>query len=302
MKLIPVTKNYLWGGNKLREFYGKTSKDDIIAESWEFSVHADGESQTEKGSFKEYLQKNPTALFENGGEFPVLIKYIDALDNLSVQVHPDNEYALRVENDNGKTETWYILEAEQGAGIYCGFKKDTDKAEFLKSVELGTATDYLNFIPVKKGDCFLIKAGTVHAIGKGCLILEIQQNSNTTYRVYDFNRVGADGKKRQLHVDEAMDVINFSAFKDVTGGSDYQQIEGGKIRLLTSCEYFTVKELILNGEYKDLNKNSFIAVCVVEGNGFVNGESAKKGDSFFIDRNKQLAISGNLTAVLTTKE
>ena len=204
-KMMPVFKDYLWGGEKLKTLFGRKN-DGIIAESWEVSIHKDGESVlpgTNK-TFSEYLKENPSAVDKNGGNFPVLIKYIDAAKSLSVQVHPNDDYAQKYEHDNGKTEMWYIISADEGAGIYCGFKRDTNKEEFLEKVKDGTVEELLNFIPVKAGDCYLIKAGTVHAIGAGCVICEIQQNSNVTYRVYDYNRRGADGKLRQLHVEKAV--------------------------------------------------------------------------------------------------
>ena len=215
IKLQPVLKDYLWGGEKLKSLFGRKSEG-IVAESWEVSVHRDGVSGIvgSNESFSDYLAKNPRAVDERGGEFPVLIKFIDAAKNLSVQVHPNDEYARVHENDNGKTEMWYVVSADGGAGIYCGFIRDTDKAEFLRKVGDGTVEDLLNFIPVKAGDCFLIEAGTVHAIGAGCVICEVQQNSNVTYRVYDYNRLGADGKPRPLHVEKAVNVINFGAYRD----------------------------------------------------------------------------------------
>ena len=303
IKLQPVLKDYLWGGEKLKTRFGR-KKDGIIAESWEVSVHKDGESTisgTNK-TFAEYLKENKNAVALNGGEFPVLIKYIDAAKNLSVQVHPSDEYARKYENDNGKTETWYIVSADEGAGIYCGFKRDTNKEEFLAKVKDGTVEDLLNFIPVKAGDCYLIKAGTVHAIGAGCVVCEIQQNSNVTYRVYDYNRRGADGKPRPLHVEKAVEVINFNAFKDETGGGDYKKTSGnGKIRELTSCEYFRVRELKLNGVYYEKNVKSFVAVNFISGCGDINGEKFAAGDSFFLSCGEDFAMRGEATVILTTE-
>ncbi len=297
LKLKPVLKNYLWGGKKFYQMYGRDNGGDLISESWEVSVHPDGVSQP----LKEYLQNNPTAVDGVGSEFPVLIKFIDAAQNLSVQVHPNDEYARRVENDNGKTEMWYIADADDGAGIYCGFKRDTSKEEFLLKVQDGTVEELLNFIPVKKGDCFLIEAGTVHAIGAGCVICEVQQNSNTTYRVYDYNRRGADGKLRELHIDKAVDVINFNEFEDRTNGGKPKTEDGYTIGLLTECEYFSCRKLILNGVYTEQNDNSFIAVNVLNGNGNINGEAFKAGDSFFIPCGEKVCIDGNAEIILTNK-
>lgn len=298
-QLQPVLKDYLWGGEKLKKIYRRQS-DGIVAESWEVSTHKDGTSAFNGGNLAEYIQANPTAISKKGGQLPVLIKYIDAKQNLSVQVHPNDAYAQTYENDNGKTEMWYIIQADKGAGIYCGFKRDTSKEEFLQKVADGTVEELLNFIPVKAGDCFLIKAGTVHAIGAGCLICEVQQNSNVTYRVYDYNRVGADGKKRDLHVHKAVDVINFNAFEDKTGTSPYQTIATNKLRTLTECEYFKCRELLLNGEYTERKDNSFIGVNVLQGKGVINGVPFTSGDSFFIDCNEPLTLNGKAKIILTT--
>ena len=302
IKLSPVLKDYLWGGEKLKTLFGR-KKDGIIAESWEISVHKDGES-TLTGTdttFAEYLKENPMAVDFSGGQFPVLIKYIDAAKNLSVQVHPSDAYAQKYEHDNGKTEMWYIISADSSAGIYCGFKCDTNKEEFLAKVKDGTVEDLLNFIPVKAGDCYLIKAGTVHAIGAGCVICEIQQNSNITYRVYDYNRRGADGQLRPLHVNKAVEVINFNKFKDETDSGVYKAVGNSKIRELTRCEYFSCRELKLNGEYKERNETSFIAIDIVSGNGEIDGERFVAGDSFFVPCEEEFILNGNATAILTTK-
>lgn len=304
IKLQPVLKDYLWGGEKLKTLFGR-EKDGIIAESWEVSVHKDGESTisgTNK-TFAEYLKENKNAVDLSGGEFPVLIKYIDAAKNLSVQVHPNDEYAQKYEHDNGKTEMWYIVSADDGAGIYCGFKRDMNKEEFLAKVKDDTVEELLNFISVKAGDCYLIKAGTVHAIGAGCVICEIQQNSNVTYRVYDYNRRGSDGKLRPLHVEKAVDVIDFKAFKDETNGGEYEKLSGnnGEIRHLTACKYFRTRELKLNGKYSEKNDKTFTAIDFVSGSGEINGEKFVSGDSFFIPCGEEFTVSGNATAILTTE-
>ena len=159
IKLQPVLKDYLWGGNKLSALFGHKGGEKI-AESWEVSVHPDGESAYEGGTLSQYLKENPRAVDGEGSAFPVLVKYIDAKRNLSVQVHPDDGYAQAHEGDNGKTEMWYVVQADEGAGIYCGFRRNTTKEEFLRKVKDGTVEELLNFIPVKAGDCYLIEAGT----------------------------------------------------------------------------------------------------------------------------------------------
>lgn len=301
IKLYPVLKDYLWGGRKLKDLFGRENGERVVAESWEVSVHTDGESRTQSGTFSEYLKDNPQAVDRSGSAFPVLIKYIDAKQNLSVQVHPDDEYAQRVERDNGKTEMWYVVEADEGAGIYCGFRRDTSKEEFLRGVKEGTVEELLNFIPVKKGDCFLIKAGTVHAIGAGCVICEVQQSSNVTYRVYDYNRRDANGNYRQLHVEKAVEVIDFCAFRDETGRSDSEKVEGGSVRTLTDCKYFCCRELRLNGTFREQNATSFTAVNVLDGDGEIDGIPFQKGDSFFVPCGEKYSLQGSATLILTNE-
>ena len=297
-KLYPECKDYLWGGERLKKEYGKITDKTPCAESWELSYHKDGLTKVADGKTlkdtitKEQLGKN----CEDFEFFPVLIKLIDAKQNLSVQVHPSDDYALKYENSYGKTEMWYIVDAEAGAGIYCGFKRDTSKEEFLKYLEEGKVEELLNFIPVKKGESYFISAGTVHAIGAGCLICEIQQNSNLTYRVYDYNRRGADGKLRELHVDKAVKVINFKKYTPVTFEG-----ENGKdgLKTIAKCKYFRVRKAGLDGKIDLFNADSFTAVTAVSGSGTINGESFVKGDSFFIPCGTEISLSGTAELIIT---
>ena len=300
IRLHPVLKDYIWGGKKLGALFGRDNGGKKMSESWEVSVHPDGQSVCEGGgTLADYLRAHPHAVDREGSAFPVLIKYIDAAQNLSVQVHPGDAFARREENDNGKTEMWYIVQADEGAGIYCGFRRDTGKEEFLRRIEDGTVEDLLNFIPVKAGDCYLIKAGTVHAIGAGCVICEVQQSSNVTYRVYDYNRLGADGKPRPLHVEKAVKVINFSAFKDETGSGAPQSVAGGTLRRLTACKYFACRELLLHGAYTERNARSFTAVNVLAGTGRAGGIPFAAGDSFFVPCGEAFTLEGEAKIILT---
>lgn len=299
LKLTPVLKDYLWGGSRLKELFGRDNGGGIIAESWEVSVHPDGLSRVGSGTLADYIRANPFAVDGQGSPLPVLIKYIDAKQNLSVQVHPDDAYARRVEGDNGKTEMWYVLRAAEGAGIYCGFRKDCSREELLARAKEGTVESLLNFIPVKEGDCYLIKAGTVHAIGAGCVICEIQQSSNVTYRVYDYNRRDASGNLRPLHLEKAAEVIDFRAFRDVTGGGSYVACQGGKVRLLTECAYFRCREMVLKGKYDGFADRSFVALNVLEGSGEAKGTPFRAGDSFFVPCGEHFEIHGNAKIILT---
>lgn len=294
-KLVPEYKDYLWGGEKLKTDYGKQTDKTPCAESWELSLNPHGLTKVEEGkTLAEVLTPEKTGKnCEKFEFFPVLIKFIDAKQNLSVQVHPSDDYALKYENSYGKTESWYIVDAEEGAGIYCGFKRDTNKEEFLQSLASGEVEKLLNFIPVKKGDCYFIPSGTVHAIGAGCLILEIQQNSDLTYRVYDYNRRGADGKLRELHVDKAVKVINFNKYEPKLFAS------GENPRVITECDYFRSRELVLNGGFTEKNANSFTCVTVTDGSGEINGEKFVKGDSFFVCADTEYTLKGTGKVILT---
>ena len=299
IKLYPVLKSYLWGGYRLKELFGRENGGEKIAESWEVSVHPDGRSGCAGGTLAQYLKENPDAVDQAGSSFPVLIKYIDAKQNLSVQVHPNDEYAQRVEGDNGKTEMWYIVQADEGAGIYCGFRRDTSKEEFLHKVHDGTVEELLNFIPVKAGDCYLIEAGTVHAIGAGCVICEVQQSSNVTYRVYDYNRRDANGNLRPLHIEKAVEVINFYAYENATNGGAYECTAGGKVRLLTECKYFRCRELLLDGDYAEKAERSFLAINAIEGSGVIDGREFVSGDSFFVPCGSRFTVHGKAKFILT---
>ena len=277
-KLYPVCKDYLWGGNQLKELYHKMTDQTPCAESWELSFHTDGKTCLENGKT---LEESVTAqeLGEKASAFtffPTLIKFIDAKDNLSVQVHPSDEYALKNENSYGKTETWYIVSAEQGAGIYLGFNKDVSEEEFALAIQENRLTELLNFYPVQAGECYFIPSGTIHAIGAGCLIYEIQQNSNITYRVYDYGRVDKNGNPRELHVKKALAVTSREKFTaQVRKAKDNQ--------LLAECAYFSVRSLFIAGERTlRADKDSFLCLTCVQGEGKIDGQSAKQGDSFFV--------------------
>ena len=293
--LSPAFKDYIWGGTRLRDDFGKTCDFERIAESWELSCHKDGLSVIASGSFKgktlaEYIRDNPVALgtaCDRFEDFPIITKLIDAKDNLSVQVHPDNDYARAVEGGFGKTEMWYVLEAEEGAQLIYGFKDKISKDEFREKIMSGTLLDSVNYVPVRKGDFFFIESGTLHAIGKGIVIAEIQQNSNTTYRVFDYGRKGADGKPRQLHIDKAVDVTSLeppvSHFKGET-----KLYSGYTKTLLVRCEYFTVYTIEINGEANLIaDGQSFVHILVTDGKIMFSSTVQdtvvlEKGSSFFI--------------------
>lgn len=312
LKLSPAFKDYLWGGTRLRDDFQKDCDFDKIAESWELSCHKDGPSTIVNGEDKgltleEYIEKHGKAvlgsdcdIFEN---FPILIKLIDAKDNLSVQVHPDNEYALRVEGEYGKTEMWYIVDCDDGAELLYGFKNEISKDEFAERIANNTLLEVTNSVPVHKGDVFFIQAGTLHAIGKGILIAEIQQNSNTTYRIYDYGRVGKDGKPRELHVEKAKEVTTLGPAKTYPE-TPVEQKDGYTSKLLSSCDYFTTYALDIDSKaVLNADETSFNSILILEGEGKVVGDDTvefKKGDSIFITAGSgEFTVDGKCKAILT---
>lgn len=290
-KLYPSVHDNVWGGNKLRA-YGKKSESDRIAESWELSFVPGAEAKTEDGTV--LSEKFPRSVWgencRNFEFFPTLTKFIDAREKLSVQVHPSDDYALRNEGQYGKTEMWYVVEADEGAGIYMGLSKAVTAEKFADMVSDGSVESVLKFHRVKAGDIFFIPAGTVHAICEGVLIFEIQQNSTLTYRLYDYMRRDKNGGLRELHVDKAMLVCDLSEYKYETAPDD---------ELIGSCKYFDVRRYEISAEKKFfVGEDSFLSLSVVSGEGTVEGLSASAGDSYFSPANSgEIKVTGNLTVL-----
>lgn len=302
LKLKPACKSYLWGGSRLKSEYGKEFDGDILAETWELSCHPDGPSTIVGGAYDgmtlaDYIgQAGRRVLGSNCqifSEFPILIKFIDSHDNLSIQVHPNNVYAMETAKQYGKTEMWYILDAKPGAFLYLGFQHEISREEFKHRIEENTLTEVLNAVPVQKGQCFYIPAGTIHAIGKNIVIAEIQQSSNLTYRVYDYGRVGADGKPRQLHIEQALDVTKLTPPR-----MEYNF--GGH---LVRCPYFTTD--VLEAPFSAVSTDeSFTSLLVLEGEGeLVNGNecmTVRKGDSVFLPAESGVyTVSGTVRLLRT---
>lgn len=292
VKLEPSYKDYLWGGNRLREQFGKKCEYDIIAESWELSAHPDGQSVVASGKydgmlFGEFLKKiGRESLgwkFQSFRSFPLLIKLIDARDDLSVQVHPGDEYALEYEDEYGKSEMWYVIDCTDDSYIYCGFKQDVTLEEVRAHIADDTLLELLNKIKVEKGKSYFIPAGTIHAIGKGNLICEVQQNSNSTYRLHDYNRRDKYGNLRRLDIEKALNVMDLHKYE----GTD-----------ISECKYFECRMLECNGNADiDVTEESFVALMVLEGSGAICYEDSvlefAKGDCIFIPkRNAKMHLSG----------
>ncbi len=314
LKLIPASKDYLWGGENLKKDYNKTTDCSPLAESWELSVHPDGPSLIDHPdykdtNFKQYIEQNPTLLGTNASKFPyfpILTKFIDAKQSLSIQVHPNDEYGQRVEKEFGKTEVWYILDAKEDAYIYYGTNKNITKEEMRQRIEDNTITDVLKKAPVKRGDIAFIEAGTIHAITEGIIILEIQQNSNSTYRVYDFARVGKDGKLRELHIDKAIDVSTLTPIENEVIPCVMTQNDGYQHGIVSYCDYFKVDRYLVDTKVTlTASDDSFIAITFIDGSATIsaNNETYEciKGDTFFAPANLgEVTISGQ-TEFITAK-
>lgn len=336
MRLEPAFKDNLWGGTKLRTVFGKKCDYDVIGESWELSAHPDGQSVIASGIFTgmyfgEFIEKygHDVVGWKSSSldRFPVLIKFIDAKKDLSIQIHPDDDYALEIENEFGKNEMWYVVDCEPGAFLYCGLKKDSSKEEIRERIENNTITDILNKIEVHKGDCVMVKAGTIHAIGAGILICEIQQNSNCTYRMYDYDRKDKFGNKRELHIDKAIDVVDVKKYKPFI--SDNKDVPE-RAEVLVSCKYFECYKYVLGSvaaeadHASDIEDNcyntenvrntgkvnisvdamSFRSVIVIDGSGKIavgnNTMDYKAGDSFFVTAGeKVINLEGTGTVIVT---
>lgn len=310
--LRPSGKDYLWGGSRLNDEFAKGIDLTPLAETWECSTHPDGPSYVVGGTFDglelaEVLRKHPEYLGERHKgkkELPILIKLIDAKQDLSVQVHPTDEYAREHENGQlGKTEMWYVLDASKDAKLVYGLKRAYSEAEMRRAIAKGSVMNYLQQVPVKKDDLFFIEAGTIHAIGAGALIAEIQENSNLTYRLYDYGRVGKDGKKRELHIDKALQVANLKSSAEPRQPLrvlKYRQ--GVASELLTRCKYFEVYRMLVNTERRQqvhyrADEVAFRVLLCVNGCGRITYEDGDmefyKGDCIFVPADSEvLTIQG----------
>ena len=290
LKLTPSCKDYLWGGSRLRTDFGIKSDLEPLAEAWVLSCHPDGPSYLPDGTtLADYVAAHPEALgtdcakFE---QFPVLTKFIDASKNLSIQVHPSNDYALKNEHQYGKTEMWYVLDCVPGAYLYYGFTHEISKEEFAERIKNNTLTEVLNAVPVHRGDCFFIPSGTLHTICKGIVVAEVQQNSNVTYRVYDYGRVGADGKPRALHIEKALDVANLSPLAPTVQYAP-APVSGGSVRKLEACRYFASDAVTVHGAVRfAVGTESFHHLLFLSGTAVLKTASGsypvKKGDSVLL--------------------
>ncbi|MDD3360930.1 MAG: class I mannose-6-phosphate isomerase [Hespellia sp.] len=308
-RMHPSYKEYLWGGTRLKQNFHKAYAGDTLAETWELSCHEDGPCYIAEGKYagltlNEYIRAEGRKVLgkqaERFEQFPILIKLIDAADDLSIQVHPGNEYALKNEHQYGKMEMWYIVDCEEGASVYYGFSREVSREEFEERIRNKTLLEVLNKVYVKKGDVLFIEPGTIHAIGKGNVIAEIQQNSNVTYRVYDYGRRDKNGKERDLHIDKALQVTQRIPIKNQKSFEPH----------IASCEYFTVDKLVLDGTIMkcmsgNVDSATFVSLLVIDGEGWIHAEGEsiafQKGDSLFVSADTgNYNIEGACEILITT--
>ena len=295
VKLKPAVKDYIWGGNYFQKFnkgLGLTR----ASECWELSTRGIDSSIIASGPdinkpLDEVITKTDIGpVMDKYPYFPLLIKLIDAKENLSVQVHPSDDYALKYENSFGKSEMWHIISADEGSGLYVGLNNNYSRDDIEKALNEGTIIDKLNFFKVKPGDTFIINPGTIHAIGKGVRLIEIQQNSNLTYRLYDYNRVDQNGNPRELHIDKALEVIDYRKYEPS------KEVDG----FLATNQYFAVKKVNFDKELKiSANEQSFVSFTFLEGQGTVDNIEYNQFDTFFLPYKKECLIKGKGIVVIS---
>lgn len=313
LTFIPIFKERIWGGTKLKDYLNKSFDGNQIGESWELSTVENDVSVIADGDFagmnlKEVIEKFPKEILGSksiekyGLEFPLLFKFLDAQQDLSIQVHPNDELAKLRHNSFGKTEMWYVLQADEEAKLIVGFKDKINKEDYLDLIKNKKIVEALNEIPVKKGDTFFLETGTVHAIGAGVLIAEIQQTSDITYRLYDWDRVDAQGNERELHTDLALDAINF---EETNAQIKYSKILNQSSEVV-KCPFFKTNILPVSGEYfwKKQKDNFTVLMCThgVFSLYFDNEEYFyQKGDTVLIPAIiEEFALIGNATLLEIT--
>ena len=296
LKMRPCYKDYLWGGTRLKTEFGKRDAPTVTAESWELSAHPDGLSSVEDGPLAGKTLLDLAALNRTGfwgtdcesGEFPMLIKLIDAQKDLSVQVHPSDKTAIAAFGERGKTELWYVMDCKPQSFLYLGFSRRISREEFLSRARDGSICDALNRVPVSRGDVFYILPGTVHAIGAGILVAEIQRNSNTTFRIYDYNRRGADGKERPLHLERAAQALNYEPlFPETCRANNRVFFPEFRLSEMYSCQWFRSYCVDVYREVElYCDGRSFQHLLCTEGAGEILTERGEwpfqRGDSWFL--------------------
>jgi len=302
LKFLPVYIERIWGGNKLASIFGRELPSNGIGESWELSTHDNAMSIVKNGVFAGKSLRELVLLYKeqlmgkdalHQPDFPLLIKFIDAAHDLSVQVHPNDDDAFRMEGGIGKTEAWYVLQAEEQAKIVYGLQPGVTKDDFIRAVH-SNIMDVLRVVPVKAGDMIYVPAGTVHALCGGLLVCEIQQTSDITYRIHDYGRVGNDGKTRELHIDKAMQVINYD-----------RQLDTDFSHNVLSCSLFKMEKMCIEGQQQQSTEGHFVILCVIEGCGEIlyhqGTEPIQKGETILIPACMgSFCIRGNVEVLTIT--
>ncbi len=307
--LKPVFKELIWGGNRMRSEYGYDIPGDDTGEAWAISAHEKGDCEIENGEFKgmtlsTLYSEHPELFGDNKKKFPLLVKIIDANKDLSIQVHPDDEYAGKNENGSyGKTECWYILDCDKDAKIIVGHNAKS-KEELKSMIYEGRWDDLITPRPIKKGDFFQIEPGTVHAIKEGTLILETQQSSDITYRLYDYGRL-QNGKPRELHIEKSIDVIN-CPFEEAHGDRKVTEVSGAKVEELVSCKFYTVRKYDITSEITEDHSDTYRLFSVIDGEGTIEFEKTnrsydiKKGRHFIIPKGSgKYTLRGNMSIIVS---
>ena len=289
LRMNPVFKEMIWGGTKLKDIYGYEIPSDHTGECWAISAHKNGDCTIADGEYKgktlSWLFENHRELFGNieGDQFPLLVKIIDAKNDLSVQVHPDDVYAKEHENSLGKTECWFVLQADEETKMVMGHHAKT-KDEFVKAIENDDYDNLLNSFKIKAGDFFYVPSGTMHAIGSGILILETQQSSDTTYRVYDFDRKDDQGNLRELHIEQSIDVLNLGA--PANSRPVEEKVDHLSSTLLVANDFFGVHKWVINGEVRFEKTHDYSLVSVLSGQGSLQVDGVDypigKGEHFIL--------------------
>lgn len=314
--LSGVTKSPIWGGTRLPREWNKCAPDGgSVGESWELTVRKKEMSTIQNGALAGtpvgvLLSDFPEELMGNSsltnGEFPLLIKFIDAADRLSVQVHPDDSYAARMENDRGKTEMWYIIDADEDAQIICGLADGIDNDAFCAALHEGRLMSVLKAQKVRAGETYFIPAGLPHAIGKGILIAEIQQNCDLTYRVYDYDRRQADGSLRELHITKACDVIRPFDADEIDAIRYSRELPASRDTILADCDYFRVEKLALSKDTHTLFQNGYLRhLLVIDGEGTIECDGVsypfRRGNSILLPASlDHLTLTGDGTVLIST--
>ena len=306
LKIKPVFKEMIWGGHKLRDIFNYDIPSDQTGECWAISGHKNGDCEIVSTEFAgktvAWLFENHRELFGNveGDQFPLLVKIIDAKNDLSVQVHPNDEYAGIHENSLGKTECWFVLQADEGTKMVMGHHAKT-KEEFVKAIENDDYDNLLNSFEINKGDFFYIPTGTLHAICSGSLIYEAQQSSDITYRVYDYHRKDKDGNERQLHVQQSIDVTTVPFVLGENQLFVNSHLDNGTKTRYVESDFFTVDQYVMTGVNTLTNDKPFQMVSVLEGEGTLDGQPVAKGDHFIVcSDQKEVVYDGHMTVMIAT--